>query len=715
VRARLAALLTAAAIGVAACTPAATPSPTASATASPSPSAAASSPAASSPTGARFETADCAFTKPREVEVECGYLVVPEDRSISNGRTIRLHVGIFNSKSEDPKPDPVVFLQGGPGGYTLDLASQILDRTPFLAQRDVIMFDQRGTGFSKPSLDCSEAEDFFFLTLNRSNTRAQLNALDDRATTECRQRVTKDGAQLGAYDSAENAADLADLQSLFRYPAWNLYGVSYGTRLALETMLHHPNGIRSVILDSVYPPQIDSQAGLARNADRALSLVFQQCAADQACATAYPRLDQIFAETVTRLNSRPARLAMSDWTKKANHPAVVNGDGFVSMLFDMLYDTDSLPVIPRVIYEVHDGDYDAVSQDFSYSLETLRHLAEGMYESVECGEEVPFTTPDAIRQGAAGVRPEVAGYFVDQAQSFVDQCAKIWKVPAQPPVENQPVTSGIPTLLLEGEFDPITPPSMAEAAAQTLSVSSVHVFPGVGHGVVGSRYCADSLMLSFLDRPGATPDAGCVSRLSRIRFLGPDEPRPAQPLAVFSDARNGVSISLPRDWLVLGQKDVDDASRLDQLLGEYPEYGQFIRDSTRQLKEGMVLAGHDRRAGTDILATATPTLVLYRASGAMLGRNLAQIAQDQIAFLKQQSLADEPTTRPVKIAGRDMQEIQARYRSWHLGREISVTLVNYLAASGNDLFFLQFARPSDARSAGAAQFRDLVATLKIGG
>jgi hypothetical protein len=270
--------------------------------------------------------------------------------------------------------------------------------------------------------------------------------------------------------------------------------------------------------------------------------------------------------------------------------------------------------------------------------------------------------------------------------------------------------------MLEGEFDPITPPSMAEAAAQSLSVSSLHIFPAVGHGVAGSRYCADSLMLDFLAQPRATPEAGCVSRLSKIQFLQPDAARTAQPPALFNDARNGVSISLPRDWLVLGQQDVDDAARLDQILGDYPEYGQFVRDSTRQLKEGMVLAGHDRRAGNDILATATPTLLIYRASGAMLGRSLQQIAQDQLGFLRQQAdLSGPPTVRAVKLGGRDLQEIQAKYRSWHLGREISVTLVNYLAESGNDLFFLQFARPADAPSAGTAQFRDIVATLKLGG
>jgi pimeloyl-ACP methyl ester carboxylesterase len=701
-----------------ACTPAATPSasPSASTSASASASPAATSSSASSgQTTARFENADCLFTKPREVEVECGYLVVPEDRTRPSGRQIRLHVGIFNSKAVDPKPDPVVFLQGGPGGSTLNLASQILDRTPFLADRDVILFDQRGTGYSKPSLDCSEAEDFFFGTLNESRTRTQLNALDDRATAACRQRVAAD-ADLSAYDSAENAADLADLQSVFHYPSWNLYGVSYGTRLALETMRVHPAGIRSVILDSVYPPQIDSQAGLARNADRALSLIFQQCAADQACATAYPRLDQVFSETVARLNSRPGRLAMSDWTKKRNHPAVVNGDGFVSALFDMLYDTDSLPSIPRVIYEVHDGDYDAVSQDLSYSLETLRHIAEGMYESVECGEEAAFTTPEAIRQAAVGVRPEIAGYFVDQAASFVDQCSKIWKVQSQPAVENEPVQSDIPTLLLEGEFDPITPPAMADAAAQSLSVSSVHVFPAVGHGVVGSRYCADTLMLDFLDHPGPTPKSDCVSRLSKIRFLQPGRERPAEPAATYTDSRSGVSIKLPRDWLVLSQQEASDRARLDQILADNPEYGQFIRDSSRQLDQGMVLAGHDRRAGSDIVATATPTLLVYRAPGAMLGRTLAQIAGDQAAFLRQQEdLSGPPTVRAVKLAGIDMQEIQAKYRSWHLGREISVSLVNYLAARGNDLYFLQFARPSDASSTGVAQFRDLAATLKLGG
>jgi pimeloyl-ACP methyl ester carboxylesterase len=664
----------------------------------------------------RFEPGACAFKKPDGMEVACGYLVVPEDRAVTSGREIRLHVATFKSTSPRPKPDPVVFLQGGPGASALDLAQQILDRTPFLAERDVILFDQRGTGFSRPSLDCTEAETLFFRTLNEVHTRAELNALDDASSATCRDRVTRDGTQPSAYDSGTNAEDLADLRIALGHASWNLFGSSYGTRLALETMRSYPEGIRSVILDAVYPPQVDSQAGLARNADRALSLVFSQCADDAACNRAYPGLDQAFSEAVARLNREPGRLAMSDWTNKRNYPAVVNGDGFISVLFDMLYDTDTVPVIPRAIYEARDGQYDAVSQDLSYTLETMRYLSEAMYQAVECAEEAPFTTPDAVRAGAVGVRPEIADYFAYEAQSFLDQCRTVWKVAPEPARANEPVRSAIPTLMLVGEFDPITPPSMAEAAREFLSASSLHVFPGVGHGVMGSRYCADTIVLDFLADPRPNPATTCLNALPKVAFVPPRGDRMPQPPTIYSDVRNGMSISLPADWLLLSPELAGDRTRLDEVLATYPEYGQFIRDSVRQLAGGMILAGHDRRAGNDILATATPTLLVYRAPGAMAGRSLEQIARDQVGFLRQQGdVSRQPTVATVQFGGREMQEIHTEYRSWHLGREITVTLVNYLAQAGNDLYFVQFARPSDASRNGVVLFRDLASTIRLGG
>jgi hypothetical protein len=384
------------------------------------------------------------------------------------------------------------------------------------------------------------------------------------------------------------------------------------------------------------------------------------------------------------------------------------------MLFEMLYDTDAVPTIPRVIYEIRNGDYDAVSQSLSYSLETMRHIAEGMYQAVECGEEAPFTTPEAIRAAAAGVRPEIAALFTHESQAFLEACREIWKVKPQPPVENQAVASSIPTLLLAGEFDPITPPSMAEAAAQGLSVSSVHVFPGVGHGVVGSRYCANSVVLDFLAEPASRPDSACVSVLPRARFSAPDTARPPAAPAPYRDDQSGFALTVGSDWLLMSTKDIATPGRLDELLSQFPEYGQFIRDTRKQFDEGLVLAGHDTRAGTDILATTTPTLYAYRAPGAMLGRSLQQIARDQVAFLKQSGeVVGDPAARAVTLGGTAMQEIVAQYRAWHLGKEIRVFIVNYLVTSGSDLFFFQFARPSDADADPLPEFRATMGTLEL--
>src|SRR5437764_3595277 len=278
--------------------------------------------AGTQPATPRFERTACHFKLGAGIvlgrDVRCGFVVVPEDRSVPQGRTIRLAVAIFPSPHPHPAPDPFVFLQGGPGGALIsDLAPQITKKnrtTDYPADRALVLLDQRGTGLSQPSLACKETTALDYRTLGQHLSRQRQADLQVQAAQQCRARLVAAGINLNAYTTPADAADVAALRGALGYRALNLYGVSYGTRLALTVMRTHPQGIRSVILDSVEPPGVNAITSPLASTTRAFAVLFNSCAADTACAAAFPGLRQTFYRVVQRLNAAPATIRTSDPT-----------------------------------------------------------------------------------------------------------------------------------------------------------------------------------------------------------------------------------------------------------------------------------------------------------------------------------------------------------------------------------------------------------------
>src|SRR5450432_4004733 len=254
-----------------------------------------------------YDSTPCQFDGADQFKVDCGMLTVLEDRSQPNGPTIQVAVAVFHALGHNPKPDPIIYLDGGPGIHTLDLAAYTFHDpfSGFARNRDFIMFDQRGVGLSQPVLDCPETTQALDSTVAADLTSKERQAADDQALAECHDRLVKAGVNLAAYNTAENAADVNDLRLALGYKSWNLYGISYGTRLALTIMRDFPDGIRSVILDSTLPLQVDLYAKLPGNADRAFQVFFQGCLKEASCNAAYPELDKVFYTLVDKLNKTP--------------------------------------------------------------------------------------------------------------------------------------------------------------------------------------------------------------------------------------------------------------------------------------------------------------------------------------------------------------------------------------------------------------------------
>ncbi|MCD4684630.1 MAG: alpha/beta hydrolase [Anaerolineae bacterium] len=447
---------------------------------------------------------------------DCGYLIVPEDRGDPDSPEIHLAVIVLRSTSNAPAPDPVIYLVGGPGGDTVR-AAQNWARYPVRNTRDIILLDQRGTGLSQPLLDCPEMDRERMLLLGEDVTTGDWIARMMDAITVCHTRLTATGVNLAAYNSATNAADVADLRVALGYDEWNLYGISYGTRLALTVMRDHPAGVRSVILDSVYPPDVDLYTALAPNAMRAFDTLFAGCAADAYCAEKYGDLETLLWETVAQLDADPPVVTVTHPLSGERITMRLTGALLIETLFNALYRAGELSRLPSVIQSVHNGRYTTFSNmAIGYQI-IPEFIADGMMFSVQCHEEIIFGTAEAYR--ASFVDTGISGVerLADLGALDIAACA-LWGAGDGGAVENEPVQSAIPTLVMAGQYDPITPPEWAAQTAAHLDTAYYYEYPGLAHGTSRQHQCAVGMLLAFLDDPTAAPDASCIDAMEPVYF-----------------------------------------------------------------------------------------------------------------------------------------------------------------------------------------------------
>lgn len=464
-----------------------------------------------------YRPSECEFELPPNLvegrDVNCGYLSVPENYNDPEGEEISLAVAIINSLASTPEADPLFMEQGGPGGSTIDsFLQQFSINNRLRTNRDIVLLEQRGTLYSSPSLVCPEIDQMTLDTLEKDLTQEEAASLSLQATEACHDRLASLGVDLSAFDSLENAQDLDSLRQALGYEKINLYGVSYGSLLALQYLKMYPQSLRSLILDGVLPPQINFLLQTTSTIDQSLKNLFAACQADADCQHDYPELEKTFFELVDKFNETPATFSMTDPDSGITYQTVLDGDSFMNTIAQMLYGTSIIPALPRVIYDARAGEFGFLSRILTLIIFD-RTLAYGMYYSVLCAEDADFTAEEQVLDG---VDPSVIEVMERGPQDFLDTC-KMWKVENLDSSVDLPVSSDVPVLLLSGAFDPVTPPEYAQAAAETLNNATLVTFPNGGHGQAFEGECQDQIILDFLENPQVPPDTSCVEGLG-----GPD-------------------------------------------------------------------------------------------------------------------------------------------------------------------------------------------------
>ena len=449
-------------------------------------------------TGNVFQTADCYRA------------ILPLDRDDPAAGTVDLPVAVLHASTETPAPDPVIYLEGGPGAPTFqsgypgfeDYSELWWDHsTPFRRSRDFILFDQRGMGMALPSLDCPELHRIDAATHYWPGFDDPLFDEELVALAACHDRLVAHGIDLDAFDTRASADDVADIVRALGYEQVNLYGVSYGTRLGLEIMRRHPGLVRAAVLDGVYPPEVDAERDFPAAVAGAFDNLFADCEADPGCRRVAPDAQARLATMVGELNDAPRELELYDHESFGRGAMVrFNGSFVLSTMVDMLYDAYWLTYIPLAVGTAAQGDLDALSYFYWNTTFASQGMAEGGFINVECREAATLDTA-LIAQAARpfGVYGQAAADW-----SLVPYCA-VWPVTRDPIGAPGPVVSDIPTLLMSGRYDPVTPASFADQAAQTLSRSAHLVFRSGGHAVSFWFTCARDAAAAFVENPD--PDA----------------------------------------------------------------------------------------------------------------------------------------------------------------------------------------------------------------
>ena len=433
------------------------------------------------------------------VRAECGVLTVPENRAEPDGATLDLRLAVVPATSREPAGEPLFVLAGGPGQAASEFYAAYAPAFGRVQRtRDIVLVDQRGTGGSNP-LRCADADE------------SELLAAEAFDPEELRVRASECLGQLPGdprhYTTSVAVDDLDAVREALGYERIDLYGISYGTRVAQHYLRRYPERVRSVVLDGAVPPELILGPDIAPQAQRSLDGILARCGAEPSCRAAFPDLADTFATLLARLRAQPVAVSIPDPTTAEPVEFEFGVQAFGAALRLLSYSDETAALLPLLLYTAGAEErFEPLAAQYLMVARQLGgQLAEGMHNAVICTEDVPFIETDAA------ATPAISDAYLGTLQ--LDGLAAICSVWPRGKLDEDlhaPLEIEVPLLLLSGEFDPSTPPRDAEQILARAADALHIVQPGHGHGQLGSR-CITRLIAEFLDAAApAELDPACA-------------------------------------------------------------------------------------------------------------------------------------------------------------------------------------------------------------
>jgi pimeloyl-ACP methyl ester carboxylesterase len=445
------------------------------------------------------------------VDAYCGSLKVFENRDTKQGRQIDLNIVVLPALSADPKPDPFFFLAGGPGQGAAKMAKPLREAfRQILTDRDIVLVDQRGTGKSSP-LNCVDPDE----------SLKAFNEPEGTSIDKLKKCMSGYDADLRLYTTPIAMDDLDDVRAFLGYDRINVYGGSYGTRAGLVYMRQHGDRVRTAVLDGVAPTNMRLPLFFPRDVQRAFDRLIADCAADSGCNARYPNLGARARALIERLDKNPPLVSVEHPRTGEQGEIRMTARNLANVFAQTLYQPLAASLLPALIERAEQNDFQGVLALMGGGGDPEDPaMAVGMQLSVICAEDAPRISAEEAKREADG------SLFGPHVMWLQREACAFWPRGSVAASFYEPVQSSIPTLIMSGEIDPVTPPVWGEAIAKTLPNSKHIVMPGTGH-TAGGTGCGRRLIKAFIDA-GTTEnlDTSCVAKQARPPYFvtpaGPD-------------------------------------------------------------------------------------------------------------------------------------------------------------------------------------------------
>ncbi len=485
--------------------------------------------------GAKFQKSECWFPLPNK-HVECGWFYTAPVAG-SKQSDFQLPVVIFRYKGSNKKDDPIVYLAGGPGAsawLTPELIQTFWENQweEHLSKlnRDLVLFDQRGSGLSLPKIECPYYKEHAAHLLLDPNEPEDDAKRYHEVAVKCVADLKKSGIAINQLATRFSANDVVDIMQALGYEHWNIQSVSYGTRLGIEVQRRFPDKVRTLMLDSVYPPSAHLFEDWPMLLNSSLERIFKFCEIDSACAASADQFQERFWKLMAKLRKSPLRIDINNPKAGIDH-IMLNDVSLLAVLFQSEYRTNILPYLTEAIFELENNNTQGIQafvEDYvSNQFDSLSNDA--VYWAVECHDN-PAIDKEKY-ENYKRMHPRLTYYLAEDSN-----VCEVWNqgyqyIPLMPAVGNKKEQAKhTPVLIFSGEDDPITPSDWAiDSAASFGNNAYLFSFYGVSHSVLDNKACAPELYNGFVNNPQKRPRANCridneISPMKNDTAIALDEP-----------------------------------------------------------------------------------------------------------------------------------------------------------------------------------------------